>query len=481
MKVLPAATLADTLRFQLGLTGTKVVCDRGACTACTVHLDGTPVCSCMTLAVDVGTRSVTTIEGLAEGDKLTPIQEQFIANDAMQCGFCTPGMVMSCAALLAQQRAPVARRRQDGGLRQPLPLRHLSEGVRRRRWPPRDGKAPPGTQVVDARGRAARRRSAKLEGRAPRRRAAAVADERQAQGRRQVAAAHRRARSRSPARRATPPTCACRACCSRGAWSSPHPHARVKAIDTSRRRAAAGREGGARRRAQRRRQAAQSAQGAPRSIRSCATPGRPWPAVAATTQAIADEAATLVKVDYEPLPFVVDLDDARKDRRAARLSRPGRHGRLGRRRRRGQGAAAERQRARPVARATSGDVDAGLASGRLRRRGRVPHAGADALGARDPRRRRRLEARRPDRLRLDARRPPSVRDELADGVRPAQGQGPRHHRVHGRRLRRQVRRRQPSACSRRTCRRRRARRCGSCSIARRSTCASAIARRRCRR
>jgi xanthine dehydrogenase YagT iron-sulfur-binding subunit len=68
LKAEPSTTLADALRFTLGLTGTKVVCDRGSCSACTVHLDGTPVCSCMTLAVDVGTREVTTIEGLADGE-----------------------------------------------------------------------------------------------------------------------------------------------------------------------------------------------------------------------------------------------------------------------------------------------------------------------------------------------------------------------------------------------------------------------------
>jgi aerobic-type carbon monoxide dehydrogenase small subunit (CoxS/CutS family) len=104
--VLPATTLAEALRYQLGLTGTKIVCDRGACSACTVHLDGVPVCSCLTLTLDVDGRAVTTIEGLAKGDALAPIQEQFIAHDAMQCGFCTPGMVMSCAALLAREPRP---------------------------------------------------------------------------------------------------------------------------------------------------------------------------------------------------------------------------------------------------------------------------------------------------------------------------------------------------------------------------------------
>jgi aerobic-type carbon monoxide dehydrogenase small subunit (CoxS/CutS family) len=93
-------TLAEVLRGPLGLTGTKVACDRGACSACTVLIDGSPICSCMMLAIDVGARRVTTIEGLAQGDTLHPVQQAFIEHDALQCGFCTPGMVMSCAALL---------------------------------------------------------------------------------------------------------------------------------------------------------------------------------------------------------------------------------------------------------------------------------------------------------------------------------------------------------------------------------------------
>ncbi|MDX6696262.1 MAG: xanthine dehydrogenase YagT iron-sulfur-binding subunit [Blastocatellia bacterium] len=108
VEVEPRTTLAEALRFDLGLTGTKVVCDRGSCSACTVWLDGMPVCSCMTLAVDVGARNVTTIEGLAteNGEKLHPVQEAFIEYDAMQCGYCTPGMIMSCAALLERQPHP---------------------------------------------------------------------------------------------------------------------------------------------------------------------------------------------------------------------------------------------------------------------------------------------------------------------------------------------------------------------------------------
>ncbi len=102
----PRATLAEALRLNLGLTGTKIGCDRGACSACTVLLDGEPVSSCMTFALDVGTRKVTTIEGLAEGDRLHPLQEAFVAHDALQCGFCTPGMVLSCAALLVRNPNP---------------------------------------------------------------------------------------------------------------------------------------------------------------------------------------------------------------------------------------------------------------------------------------------------------------------------------------------------------------------------------------
>ncbi len=96
----PRTTLAEALRGALGLTGTKIACDRGSCSACTVLLDGLPVCSCMTLAVEAGGHSITTIEGLAAATALHPVQAAFIEHDALQCGYCTPGLVMSCAALL---------------------------------------------------------------------------------------------------------------------------------------------------------------------------------------------------------------------------------------------------------------------------------------------------------------------------------------------------------------------------------------------
>jgi xanthine dehydrogenase YagT iron-sulfur-binding subunit len=101
----PGMSLAEVLRDGLDLPGTKIGCDRGACSACTVWLDGDVVASCMMLAFDARGRAVTTIEGLAAGGDLHPVQRAFVEHDAMQCGFCTPGMVMSCAALVARNPA----------------------------------------------------------------------------------------------------------------------------------------------------------------------------------------------------------------------------------------------------------------------------------------------------------------------------------------------------------------------------------------
>lgn len=102
----PRVTLLDALRDRLGLTGSKRICDRGACGGCTVWVDQQPVNSCMMLAVDAAGREVTTIEGLAQGGKLHPVQEAFVKHDALMCGFCTPGLVMASAALVDQVKNP---------------------------------------------------------------------------------------------------------------------------------------------------------------------------------------------------------------------------------------------------------------------------------------------------------------------------------------------------------------------------------------
>jgi xanthine dehydrogenase YagT iron-sulfur-binding subunit len=102
LDVEPRTTLADLLRFELDQTGTKVVCDRGACGACMVLVDGIPKNSCMLLAHDVAGSHVTTVEGLGGAASLSPLQRAFVEHDALQCGFCTPGMLISCQALLAR-------------------------------------------------------------------------------------------------------------------------------------------------------------------------------------------------------------------------------------------------------------------------------------------------------------------------------------------------------------------------------------------
>jgi carbon-monoxide dehydrogenase small subunit len=102
----PNKTLVDVLRDMLGLTGTKKSCNEGECGACTVLMDGKPVASCLVLAVDAQNRKITTIEGLAVGENLHPLQESFVKKGGIQCGFCTPGMIMSAKALLDENPDP---------------------------------------------------------------------------------------------------------------------------------------------------------------------------------------------------------------------------------------------------------------------------------------------------------------------------------------------------------------------------------------
>ena len=105
LSIEPRTTLLDALREYAGLTGSKKGCDRGSCGACTVHVDGRRVVSCLTLAARTEGRAVTTIEGLASGDELHPMQAAFLHHDAYQCGYCTPGQIMSAVALLQEGHA----------------------------------------------------------------------------------------------------------------------------------------------------------------------------------------------------------------------------------------------------------------------------------------------------------------------------------------------------------------------------------------
>jgi aerobic carbon-monoxide dehydrogenase small subunit len=112
----PGHTLAHTLRETLGLTGTKVSCDHGACGCCTVIMDGKAVISCMTLAVECDGKRIITIEGLSnpETRELDPLQQAFVDHTAFQCGFCTPGMIMSAKVLLEENPSPTEEEVKEG-------------------------------------------------------------------------------------------------------------------------------------------------------------------------------------------------------------------------------------------------------------------------------------------------------------------------------------------------------------------------------
>lgn len=104
----PRMTLLDVLRDKLGLTGAKYACGTGDCGACTVLVEGKPILSCLTLAVTAREKNILTIEGLAEGNTLHPIQTAFIDKGAVQCGYCTPGMILTTKALLDENPTPTA-------------------------------------------------------------------------------------------------------------------------------------------------------------------------------------------------------------------------------------------------------------------------------------------------------------------------------------------------------------------------------------
>jgi xanthine dehydrogenase YagT iron-sulfur-binding subunit len=115
LEVEPRVTLLDALRDRLGLTGAKKVCDRGTCGACTVIMDGKAIYSCSMLAIEAQGHDILTIEGIAPEGALHPISEAFVTNDAQQCGFCTPGFVMSCKAYLDHEHNPT-----DAGVQKAL-------------------------------------------------------------------------------------------------------------------------------------------------------------------------------------------------------------------------------------------------------------------------------------------------------------------------------------------------------------------------
>jgi xanthine dehydrogenase YagT iron-sulfur-binding subunit len=106
LEVEPRVTLLEALRHELDLTGAKRVCDRGTCGACTVLVDGKPVYACSVLAIEAQRKAITTVEALSAGGGLHPVQQAFVDNDGLQCGFCTPGFVVACKALLDRHPDP---------------------------------------------------------------------------------------------------------------------------------------------------------------------------------------------------------------------------------------------------------------------------------------------------------------------------------------------------------------------------------------
>ena len=125
-------TLVEVLRENLGLTGTKKSCNEGNCGACTVLMDGRPVASCLVLAIDAQGKEILTIEGLSTSEKLHPVQEAFLKHGGIQCGFCTPGMVMSAKALLDENAEPTTteiRKAISGNLCRCTGYQHIVDSI----------------------------------------------------------------------------------------------------------------------------------------------------------------------------------------------------------------------------------------------------------------------------------------------------------------------------------------------------------------
>jgi carbon-monoxide dehydrogenase small subunit len=132
LKIVPWRTLVEVLRENLGLVGTRKSCNEGECGACTVIMDGRAVASCLVLAIDAQNKEILTIEGMSEGERLHPIQESFLKHGAVQCGFCTSGMVMSAKALLDENPNPTLeeiRRGISGNLCRCTGYQHIIDSI----------------------------------------------------------------------------------------------------------------------------------------------------------------------------------------------------------------------------------------------------------------------------------------------------------------------------------------------------------------
>jgi aerobic-type carbon monoxide dehydrogenase small subunit (CoxS/CutS family) len=132
VKTKPWRTLVEVLREDLGLMGTKKSCNEGECGACTLIMDGRSAASCLVLAIDAQGKDILTIEGLSEGETLHPIQESFLKHGGLQCGFCTPGMVMSAKALLDENPTPTleeTRRAISGNLCRCTGYQHIIDAI----------------------------------------------------------------------------------------------------------------------------------------------------------------------------------------------------------------------------------------------------------------------------------------------------------------------------------------------------------------